>query len=150
VKKQSVVTLLLLSLLLAFLNNPAKADEVNSGSTDSDISCVDQLRVYLDLSTTYQSLQRKSPRAYKSLANAYRDAMRERAQCVKEINFKFKSDLQGIKSKYDGLKGDRSSNRAVRETQRMSEISAATLARDEAIRSLPLIAALPPAPTRQN
>ena len=147
---QRAVTLILLSLLLTFLINPAKGDEVNTSPTNPQHSCTAQLQTYLDLSSTYQSLQRKSPRAHKALANAYRDAIRERAQCVKEINFKFKSDLQGIKSKYDGLKGDRSTNRAVRETQRMSEISSATLARDEAIRSLPLIAALPPAPARQN
>ena len=111
--------------------------------------CGIQVDNYLDRVSAYQASPRRSPKEFRELAGAYKDALRERNECLRSINMKFKDDLRAIKSKYDALKGDRSTSRALRETQRLAEISTATLSRDEAIRNLPLLPALPEKPIKR-
>lgn len=141
----SASLLLLISLSFA----PAQADENSEerGYLAPEV-CRIEAGAYMERFSSYQGSIRQSPRAFKELADFYKEAIRERNECLRSINMKFKDDLRAIKSKYEALKGDRSASRALRETQRMSEISAATLARDESIRNLPVLPLLPERPIR--
>jgi hypothetical protein len=137
-------------LLVAFILfnlplNSVHADDQSEGLKE----CGVQVSGYLDLASAYELSTKRSPKEFRELAGAYKDAIRERNQCLRLINTKFKDDLRAIKSKYEALKGDRTSSRALRETQRLAEISNATLYRDEAIRNLPPLPALPERPVKR-
>ena len=133
-------------LVLQISTTVTYADDKAAGEL---AQCGLQVGNYIDRVSGYQASPRRSPKEFRELAGAYKDALRERNECLRSINMKFKDDLRAIKSKYDALKGDRSTSRALRETQRLAEISTATLSRAEAIRNLPLLPALPEKPIKR-
>lgn len=140
-------TFLLLAVAVLQLSvNAANADDNRS---EESSECGVEVGAYLDLTSQYQGLTRRTPKDFRELAGAYKEALRERNECLRSINMKFKEDLRAIKIKYDALKNDRSTSRALRETQRLAEISTATLSRDEAIRNLPLLPVLPERPAKR-
>jgi len=139
-------SILAMVLLLSNLSlTPVSADDRSEGVKE----CGMQIGNYLDLASAYELSPRRSPKEFRELAGAYKDALRERNECLRQINMKFKDDLRAIKGKYDALKGDRTTSRALRLTQRLAEISTATLYRDEAIRNLPPLPALPEPPIKR-
>jgi hypothetical protein len=133
-------------LLVQLSTTAARADD---RFREDLAQCGVEVGNYLDLVATYQASPRRSPKEFRELAGAYKEALRERNECLRSINMKFKEDLRAIKSKYDSLKGDRSTSKALRETQRLADISNATLSRDEAIRNLPILPALPERPLKR-
>lgn len=140
------VSLLVVALLLF---NPALTPVSADVRSEGVKECGMQIGSYLDLASAYELSPRRSPKEFRELAGAYKDALRERNDCLRQINTKFKDDLRAIKGKYDALKGDRTTSRALRETQRLAEISTATLYRDEAIRNLLPLPALPEPPIKR-
>ncbi|MFZ9250504.1 MAG: hypothetical protein ACO23J_05930 [Candidatus Nanopelagicaceae bacterium] len=138
-----------LTIAVLVLQLSTTATYADDRSAEELAQCGIQVGKYLDRVSAYQASPRRSPKEFRELAGAYKDALRERNECLRSINMKFKDDLRAIKSKYDALKDDRSTSRALRETQRLAEISTATLSRDEAIRNLPLLPALPEKPIKR-
>jgi len=138
-----------LVLAVAVLQLSANAVNADDNRSKESSECGKEVGVYLDLASQYQESNQRTPKDFRELAGAYKEALRERKECLRSINMKFKEDLRTIKIKYDALKNDRSTSRALRETQRLAEISTATLSRDEAIRNLPLLPVLPERPAKR-
>ena len=113
-------------------------------------SCSAASQEYQQMLGVYEASPRKDGKSYRLLVEAFKNANRERKNCMQAINAEFKSDLQAIKTRFEQAKANSNLRREVRETQRRSEISAASLKRDEAIRTLPLIPELPARPVRSN
>jgi len=135
--------------IVLLLFNPALTPVSADDRGEVVQGCGMHIGSYLDLASAYEISPRRSPKEFRELAGAYKDALRERNECLRQINTKFKDDLRAIKDKYDALKGDRTTSRALREIQRIDEISTATLYRDEAIRNLPPLPALPERPIKR-
>lgn len=111
--------------------------------------CSTDLNSYQSARNNYLALPRPKASDYRELATLAQKAQKERANCLKEINVAFNSQLQGIRAKYAAMikNGDKKTVASLR-TQRDSEVADATLTRDNTIKNLPEIPSLPDAPAK--
>ena len=122
----------------------------SSSFADSSVAqCSSDLNSYLASRTSYLALPKPTASDYKILSALFVNAKNERAACLKEINSSYNSQLQEIRAKYALLFKNSDKNLiASLKTQRDSELAEATLTRDNAMKNLPEIFTLPPAPTK--
>ena len=122
-----------------FLTNPGVA------FADTPLSsCQVEYAKYLELRNAYLSNPKPNGSAYKDLGQAFKQAENERARCMQVINKQFRDELEAIKKKYQSAnKGKGKNSKALDRTQQSTEISNATLKRDEQIRQLATVPSLP-------
>lgn len=111
-------------------------------STPAD--CSTSYNSYVSARSNYLATSRPTNRDGKELNLLFQKAQKERVNCLRAINNSLKEQLQAIKSKYENSSkaSDKRGSASMR-TQRDSEVAAATLQRDVAIKSLPEIPELP-------
>ena len=130
-------------LLLASLLKPSPAW---SEPIDPSSPCSVEIGNFTELLDVYQASPRKTGSSYRSLLVAYREALKGQKECIKAIDLQFKREIKAIKAKFDAMKSDPQSKREVLEAQKRNEITAASLRRDEAIKSLTPIPEIPSRP----
>jgi len=122
----------------------------SSHSTESVITetCGSELAKFEAQLIIYQGSEKKTGLLYRELRELHKGALRERMECIKEINRMFKLEIETIKSNFDSAKDEAKSRREVRATQKRAEISAAIVKRDDAIKKLGVVPELPARPLR--
>ena len=112
------------------------------------VDCTTNLNAYTTALSLYSNSAKSSGSNFKELSRLFQQAQQERASCLKAINQNYKDQLQQIRDKYASLLISANKKTAsTLKTQLSSEISAATLSRDETIKNLP---ELPKLPTKEK
>ena len=119
---------------------PIQSSFADTPTTD----CSTSFNTYVAALNTYSAATKPTGADFKELSQRFQEAQQERATCLKEINQTFKDQLQQIRDKYASLLTAANKKTAsTLRTQLASEISAATLNRDEIIKNLPALPKLP-------
>ena len=107
-------------------------------------SCQVSYSNYVDLRNNYLANLKPSGADYKELTQAFKRAESERARCLQIINKQYRDELEAIKNRYQGANKSKGKNSKVQDkTQQSTEISNATIKRDEAIKQLAQVPNLP-------
>ena len=123
--------------------------QVSSYADTPAPECSTDFNTYQTARNNYLALPKPKNADYKELSTLAQKAQKERANCLKDINAAFNSQLQGIRSKYAALMKDSNKKLAATlRTQRDSEVADATLTRDNTVKNLPEIPMLPDAPAK--
>lgn len=106
--------------------------------------CSTKFNSYVAALNAYSSATKPTGADFKELTKRFQEAQQERATCLREVNQSFKDQLQQIRDKYASLLAAANKKTAsTLRTQLASEISSATLNRDEFIKNLPALPKLP-------
>lgn len=112
----------------------------------ANVFCDDFGTNYQQAVATYLTSTNKTVSQYKELVELKKAADRLRESCIKSINEVFKNSLREINQKYSNPTGSKGQKLSAK-TQKANEIAAATLQRDESMRSLVILPALPDKPS---
>ena len=129
-----------LAISLALILAPIQASFADTPTTD----CSTSFNSYVAALNTYSAATKPTGADFKELSQRFQEAQQERATCLREVNQSFKDQLQQIRDKYASLLAAANKKTAsTLRTQLASEISSATLNRDEFIKNLPALPKLP-------
>jgi L-lactate utilization protein LutB len=112
-------------------------------------TCSNLASSYQTALTNYSTSSNKTSNQYKELVELKKTADRSRESCIKSINEEYKKTLKGINEKYATSLGTKVQKLAAK-TQKANEIAAATLLRDESMKALISIPALPDKPANSG
>ena len=112
----------------------------------ANVVCDDFATNYQQALAGYIASTNKTGTNYKQLVELKKIADKIRDKCVKSINEEFKNALREINLKYSSSTGSKGQKLSAK-TQKANEIAAATLQRDESMKSLLVLPALPDKPS---
>lgn len=134
----------IIALLVTLVTLIGIGDMSAATAESTAINCTTSFNAYSNALSAYNTNAKPSGSDFKQLSDLFKAAQQERSECLKEINQSFKDQLQQIRDKYAAqLSSANKKVAATLRTQLASEISAATLNRDEIIKNLPALPRLP-------